>query len=246
MHAVGDGPLGEQRGPAAADMLEDLGRAHDVQKGVVLAGEGEGRRVLGRRAGPDGEGGPAEPGERAGDRRRDPAGDRDLLEGPADVRAERADRLPVVRVRLESRSSRSSRDGPPATTRRKASVVTRSLAAAEPSIREARPAGLPCRRRRDCVGSTHRNPSDVAASMHLLLVPQVPTFGRRVCGTAGGLPQAPHGALFLRVARSENSLPLSFAGNSHVACENAAAQLKRGLASAAIDPSLWKRSSWPI
>ncbi len=97
--AVGHGPLGEQRGPAPADVLEDRRRPHDVQVRVLLAGEGGRRQVLCRRAGPDGVGGLlAEPGERAGDRRREIARDGDPFDGPADLRAERADRLPVVRV----------------------------------------------------------------------------------------------------------------------------------------------------
>ncbi len=37
--AVGHGPLGEQRGPAPADVLEDRRRPHDVQIRVLLAGE---------------------------------------------------------------------------------------------------------------------------------------------------------------------------------------------------------------
>ena len=97
--AVGHGPLGEERGPAPADVLEDRGRAHDVQVRVLLAGEGGCRQVLCRRAGSDGVGSVlAELGESAGDRRREIARDGDLFEGPADLRAERADRLPVVRV----------------------------------------------------------------------------------------------------------------------------------------------------
>ena len=97
--AVGHGPLGEQRGPAPADVLEDRGRPHDVQVRVLLAGERGRRQVLRRRARPDGVGGLlAETGECAGDRRRQIVGDGDPLEGPADLRAERADPLPVVRV----------------------------------------------------------------------------------------------------------------------------------------------------
>ena len=97
--AVGHGPLGEERGPAPADVLEDRRRPHDVQVRVLLAREGGRRQVLRRRAGSDGVGGLlAEPGERAGDRRRQIVGDGDPFEGPADLRAERADRLPVVRL----------------------------------------------------------------------------------------------------------------------------------------------------
>ena len=96
--AVGHGPLGEERGPAPADVLEDF-RPHDVQERVLLAREGGRRQVLRRRAGSDGVGGLlAELGERARDRRRQIVGDGDPFEGPADLRAERADRLPVVRL----------------------------------------------------------------------------------------------------------------------------------------------------
>jgi hypothetical protein len=40
--AVGHGPLGEQRGPAPADVLEDRRRPHDVQVRVLLANEAVG------------------------------------------------------------------------------------------------------------------------------------------------------------------------------------------------------------
>ena len=97
--AVGHGPLGEERGPAPADVLEDRGWPHDVEVRVLLAGEGGCRQVLCRRAGSDGVRRLlAELGESAGDRRREIARDGDPFEGPADLRAERADRLPVVRV----------------------------------------------------------------------------------------------------------------------------------------------------
>ena len=79
--AVGHGSLGEQRGPAPADVLENRRRPDDVQERVVLAGEGGRRQVLRRRAGSDGVGGVlAEPGERAGDRRRQVVGDGDRFE----------------------------------------------------------------------------------------------------------------------------------------------------------------------
>ncbi len=97
--AVGHGPLGEQRRPAPADVLEDRRRTHDVQVGVLLAGEGGRRQVLCSRAGSHGVGGVlAELGERAGDRRRQIVRDGDPFDGPADLRAERADHLPVIRV----------------------------------------------------------------------------------------------------------------------------------------------------
>ena len=65
----------------------------------MLAGEGGRRQVLRRRAGSDGVGGLlAEPCERVGDRRREIVGDGDPFDGLADLRAERADRLPVIRV----------------------------------------------------------------------------------------------------------------------------------------------------
>ena len=98
LQPVGHGSLGEERGPAPADLLEDSRRADDVQVRVMLAREGCRRQVLRRRAGSDRVGGLlAEPGERAGDRRRQIVGDGDPLEGRADLRAECADRLPVVR-----------------------------------------------------------------------------------------------------------------------------------------------------
>ena len=37
--AIDDGPLGEERGPAQADALEDRGWPHDIQIGVLLASE---------------------------------------------------------------------------------------------------------------------------------------------------------------------------------------------------------------
>jgi hypothetical protein len=80
-------------------VLEDRCSSHDVQVCVLLAREGGRRQVLRRRAGSDGVGGLlAEPGERASDRRREIVGDCDPFECPADLCAERADRLPVVRL----------------------------------------------------------------------------------------------------------------------------------------------------
>jgi hypothetical protein len=97
--AVGHGPLGEQRGPTPADVLEDRGRARDVQERVVLTSEGGRRRVLRRRARSDGVGDlVAAAGEREGDRRRDVVGDGGPFEGPADLRAEPANGFPVAGV----------------------------------------------------------------------------------------------------------------------------------------------------
>ena len=97
--AVGHGPLSEERGPAAADVLENRRRPHDIEVRVLLAREGGRRQVLRRRAGADGVGGVlAEPGQRAGDRRRQIVGDGDPFQGAADLRAEGTDRLPVVRL----------------------------------------------------------------------------------------------------------------------------------------------------
>ncbi len=124
--AIGDGPLGEQRGPAPADVLEDGRRPHDVQIRVLLAGEGGRRQVLRRRAGADGVGGPfAERGERAGDRRRDIVRDGDPFDGPANLRAERPEPLPVVRFQARqpvepAAERRRLRHDPPEGVRRHA------------------------------------------------------------------------------------------------------------------------------
>ena len=148
--AVGHGPLGEQRGPAPADVLEDRRRPHDVQVRVLLAGEGGRRQVLRRRAGSDGVGGLlAEPGERAGDRRRQIVRDGDPFDGPADLRAERADRLPVVRVQARQPiepivDRRRFRHDPPEGVRRHAEA-SRHADAFDP--RELRPGARPCRQR---------------------------------------------------------------------------------------------------
>jgi hypothetical protein len=80
-------------------VLEDRRRPHNVQVGVLLPCEGGRRQVLRRRARSDGVGSVlADSGERASDRRRNILRDGDPFEGPADLRAQRADRLAVVRV----------------------------------------------------------------------------------------------------------------------------------------------------
>ena len=124
--AVGHGPLGEQRRPAAADVLEDRRRPHDVQVRVLLAREGCRRQVLRRRARSHGVGGSlAELGDRARDRRRQIVRDGNCFEGAPDLRAERADRLPVVRVQARQSiepivDRRRSRHDPPKRLRRHA------------------------------------------------------------------------------------------------------------------------------
>ena len=100
--AVGHGSLGVKRGQAPADVLEDRRRPHDVQVRVLLPSEGGRRQVLRRRAGSDGVGGVlAEPGECAGDRRRQIVWDGD----PFEVR-----RISALSVRIDSRSSGFRRD----------------------------------------------------------------------------------------------------------------------------------------
>jgi hypothetical protein len=80
-------------------VLQDRGRAHDVEVRVLLAREGSRRLILCRRAGSHGVGGPlAQLRESTGDRRREIVRDGDPFDGPADLRTERADRLPVIRV----------------------------------------------------------------------------------------------------------------------------------------------------
>ena len=122
--AVGHGPLGEQRGPAPADVLEDRRRPHDVQVRVLLASEGGLLRVLRRRARSDREGRSLpEPGERAVDRCHHVVRDDDPFDGSSDLCAARANRVPVVRVQarqpIESIVDRRRvRDDPPEGDRR--------------------------------------------------------------------------------------------------------------------------------
>jgi len=124
--AIGHGPLSEKRCPAPADVLEDRRRPHDVQVRVLLASEGGRRQVLCRRTRSDCAGGLlADPGERAGDRRRKLVGDGNPFERPADLRAERADRLPVIQVQARQPiepfvDRRRVRNDPPEGVRRHA------------------------------------------------------------------------------------------------------------------------------
>lgn len=124
--AVDHGPFGEQRGPAPADVLKDRRRSHDVQVRVLLAREGGRRQVLRRGAGSHGVGGLlAGPGERLGDRLGDIVRDGGLFDDPADVRAECADRLLVVRIHARQLvqpivDRRRLRHGPPVGVRRHA------------------------------------------------------------------------------------------------------------------------------
>jgi hypothetical protein len=84
-----------------------------------VACEGCRPRVLCRRARSDRVGGSlAEPGERARDRRRKIVGHSDPFDGPADLRAECADRLSVIRVQARQPikpivDRRRFRDDPP-------------------------------------------------------------------------------------------------------------------------------------
>ena len=124
--AVGHRPLAEQRGPAPAHVLQDGRRAHDVQVGVVLAREGRARQVLRRRARSNGAGRLlAEPGQRTRNRQRHIVRDRDPLNGPTDLRAQRADRVPILRLQAREPSEpivdrRRSRQDPLERVRRHA------------------------------------------------------------------------------------------------------------------------------
>ena len=87
MQAVGHGSLGEERGPAPADVEQDRRRTHDVQVRVVLARERCRRQVLRCRAGSDGVGGllPESGPARARDRRPQILRDGGRFEGLADA-----------------------------------------------------------------------------------------------------------------------------------------------------------------
>ena len=143
---VGHGPLGEQRGPAPADVLEDRRRPHHIQVRVLLAGEGGRRQVLCRRTRSDRAGDSlAEPGQRAGDRRwPDSSG----MAIASSVRRTSALRVRIASLssgfRCDSRSSCSLIDGASSMIRRKASVVTQKPGGTwMPSIRESSPSCAP-------------------------------------------------------------------------------------------------------
>ncbi len=97
LQAVGHGPLGEERRPAPADVLEDRLAAHDVQIGVLLARERCRRQVFRRRARSHRVGRVlAELRDLGGDRVRNIGRDDDRLDGPADRGAVRADRVAIA------------------------------------------------------------------------------------------------------------------------------------------------------
>jgi hypothetical protein len=81
--AVGDGPLGEQRGPAPLTCRRIAVRPHDVQVRVVLARERGGRQVLRRRAGPDAYGASRRAPRGTDDRRLQVVRDRERFDRPA-------------------------------------------------------------------------------------------------------------------------------------------------------------------
>jgi hypothetical protein len=189
--AVGHGPLGEQRRPAAADVLEDRGRPHDVQVRVLLACEGGCRQVLGRRARSDGVGGLlTETGERAGDRGCQIVRDGDRFEGPPDLRAERADRVAVVRVQARQPIEpvvdrrRISHD-PPEGVRRHAEARGHADAFDPRELPQVRALAADDRDLRlvDLLETQHtHSPAPISSVL---------ACGRRLCGTPGGLKQAP-------------------------------------------------------
>ena len=135
--AVGHGSLGEERCPAPADVLEDRRRPDDVQVRVLLARKGGCRQVLRCRAGSDGVAGLlVVSGERACDRRRQIVRDGDPFDATADLRAERADRVLVVRLHARQLiepivDRRRVRHDPPEGVRRHA-VASRHVDAFNP------------------------------------------------------------------------------------------------------------------
>jgi hypothetical protein len=94
---VDDGAVGEQRRPAAADVVEDGVGADDVEVAVVLAGERRRGEVFGCRTRANGERNPiTEPMHGGSDRRLDLVWDVDVCDVVANLSAYRADRRPVV------------------------------------------------------------------------------------------------------------------------------------------------------
>jgi len=204
--AVGHRPFGEERGPAPADVPQDRFRPHDVQVGVLLPREGGRRQVLRRRAGADGiRGLLAEPRERAGDRRRQVAGDGDRLDGPADLGAERADRLPVVWLQARQPvervvERRRFRHDPPEGVRRHAEAVRHADALDPrklPQVRALAAGGrdLPLVDLPEIqyVAIGHARDSH----LHGLRPLGRGFFGREQCGSPRGWPQAPGQVIIL-------------------------------------------------
>ena len=96
---VGHSTLGEQGGPAPADVCENGRRTHDVQVCVLLAGEGDRWGVLCGRTGSDSACRVlAEPGDGLRDRGRQLARYLDRFDDSADVGTDRPDRFPVGRA----------------------------------------------------------------------------------------------------------------------------------------------------
>ena len=100
-HAVGHCPLGEQRRPAPADVLEDGGKPHDVEVRVVLPGEGSRREVLcGRARSHRVRGRPGEPKHRVRDHTGHVVGHADLFDPATDLRCQRSQSFPVLRLEV--------------------------------------------------------------------------------------------------------------------------------------------------
>lgn len=196
--AVGHGPLGEQRGPAPADVPQDLRGPQHVEVRVLLAGERGRRQVLRGRAGPHGVRGLlAGPRERTRDRRGDLVRQGRLLDRPADLRAERAECLPVVRIDARQpldpvHHLRSPLHRPPEGPGRHTEALRHPNALDPMQLAQV------------CPLATHDR--DVFP-VDLFQIPHVPLdhrdssvsagsgLGRRFCGTTGALPQAPRCAI---------------------------------------------------
>ena len=148
--AVGDGPLGPQRRPAAAYGVEHRVVADDVEVGVLLAGEGGAGKVLRGRAGADRDRPAAELGVRLGDRGATaPPGSRRCSNAGPDA-SRRRRRLPAPR--------RSPQPDRPAST---AAVVRLGRDDKPVGDRETRPRPAhrgwrPCRRRGQVVAARRR------------------------------------------------------------------------------------------